>query len=189
MRYTGKSFPFSEFRDDSRFWHARTIHTNIEGVTKTNPDGTDRQEIISKLCGCGDALYLARERGNPVHPNAIQVLWLVCPDCPDHAHVGEQLGYVSHELAVFACRNAPSDSRSKNRRMIERSTPCGIDRKAGLRNQHIQQSLARCSELCSRSYRTQTRFRRLEASAGNSSREICERRAKAISSVAYFKST
>jgi hypothetical protein len=41
------------FRDDSRFWHARTIHTKIRGVTKTNPDGTDRQEIISKWCGCG----------------------------------------------------------------------------------------------------------------------------------------
>jgi hypothetical protein len=99
MRYTGKSFPFSEFRDDSRFWHARTIHTKIRGVTKTNPDGTDRQEIISKWCGCGDALYLARERGNPVHANAIQVLRVVCPDGPDDPHVGEQLGYVSHELA------------------------------------------------------------------------------------------
>jgi hypothetical protein len=99
MGYSGKSFRFSEFRDDPRFWHARTVHTNIRGITKTNPDGTERQEIIRKWCGSGDALYLARERNNPAHPNAIRVFRVVCPDGPDNPHVGEQLGYVSHELA------------------------------------------------------------------------------------------
>lgn len=99
MRYTGKSFPFSNFRDDSRYWHARTVHTKIRGVTKTNPDGIDRQDIIREWCRSGDALYLLRERSNPAHPNAIQVRRLVCPDDPDDPHVGEQLGYVSHELA------------------------------------------------------------------------------------------
>jgi hypothetical protein len=51
------------------------------------------------LCDCGDALYLVREPNNPADPNAIRVFRVVCTDEPDEPRVGEQLGYLSRELA------------------------------------------------------------------------------------------
>ena len=100
MEPTGKSYPFSEFRDDPRFPHVRTIHTKVRGVTKRNDgDGLDRQQIIRQHCESGDALYLQREPNNPVGSNAIKVLRIVCTDVPDKPRLGEQIGYLSHELA------------------------------------------------------------------------------------------
>ena len=96
---TGKSFPFSEFQDNERFRHVRSIRTKIRGVTKRNLDGADRQRIIRKWCDSGDALHLAREPNNPRDPNAIRVLRIVCTDLPERITVGEQLGYLSRELA------------------------------------------------------------------------------------------
>ena len=84
---------------DSRYPHVRSIHTKIRGVTHTNPDGASRQRIIKQWCQSGDALYFAREPKNPVDPNAIQVSRVVCSDEPDHPRLGEQLGYLSRELA------------------------------------------------------------------------------------------
>jgi hypothetical protein len=96
---SGESYPFSEFVADPRFPHVRSIHTKIRGVTKENPDGVNRQQIISHCCHSGDALYLVRERNNPVGRNAIQVRRIVYSAVPDTPRLGEQLGYVSHELA------------------------------------------------------------------------------------------
>jgi hypothetical protein len=96
---SGKSYPFSDFQDDPRFPHVRSIRTKIRGVTKRNIDGADRQRIIRKWCDSGDALYLAREPNNPRDRNAIRVLRVVCADVADKPTVGEQLGYLSRELA------------------------------------------------------------------------------------------
>jgi len=95
-----KSYPFSEFRDDPRFPHVRTIRTKIRGVTKWNDDdGLDRQQIIRQCCESGDALYLQREPNNPVDRNAIRVRRIVCSDVPDKPRLAEQIGYLSRELA------------------------------------------------------------------------------------------
>jgi HIRAN domain len=99
ISYHGKSYPFSEILPDPRFPHARSIHTKIRGVTYTNPDGAHRQQIIKQWCRSGDALWLYREPKNPVDRNAIAVRRVVCSDVPDNPRVGEQLGYLSKELA------------------------------------------------------------------------------------------
>jgi HIRAN domain len=97
--YHGKSYPFSEIKDDPNFPHIRSIHTKVRGVTYSNPDGADRQKIIQQWCQSGDAVYFAREKNNPVDRNAIQVRRVVCSDVPDKPRLGEQLGYLSRELA------------------------------------------------------------------------------------------
>ena len=97
---TGKSFPFSEFREDPRFPHVRTIRTKVRRVTKRNEkDGLDRQQIIRQCCESGDALYLEREPDNPVGRSAIKVRRIVCTDAPDKPRLGEQIGYHPHDLA------------------------------------------------------------------------------------------
>ena len=95
----GESYPISEISADPNFPHVRSIRTKIRGVTKENPDGVNRQQIISHCCRCGDALFLVREPNNPVDHNAIQVRRVVYSAVPDQPRLGEQLGYVSHELA------------------------------------------------------------------------------------------
>jgi hypothetical protein len=101
----GKSYPFSEFSSDPRFPQIRTIHTKIRGVTKTNADGSDRQRIIRQCCGSGDALFFIREPRNPVDRNAIQARRVVCTDVADKPRLGEQVGYLSRDLAQeFATR-------------------------------------------------------------------------------------
>ena len=93
-----RSFAFSEITDDLRFDHVRSIRTKIRGVSKNNYDGSSRQRIIDVLCHEGDALYLVRESNNPVDSNAVQVRRVVCVE-PDKPRIGEQLGYLSRELA------------------------------------------------------------------------------------------
>ena len=97
--YTGKSYPFSDISADPNFPQARSIRTKVRGVTKRNQNGEDRQRIIRQSCRSGDALCLVREPTNPVDPNAVQVLRIVCPDAPDKPQRGEQIGYISRELA------------------------------------------------------------------------------------------
>jgi hypothetical protein len=96
---SGNSYPFSEFFADPNFPRVGSIHTKIRGVTKENPDGVNRQQIISHCCHCGDALFLVREPNNPVDRNAIQVRRIVYSDVPDKPRLREQIGYVSRELA------------------------------------------------------------------------------------------
>jgi hypothetical protein len=98
-RGNAKAFPFSEITDDPRFQHVRSIRTKIRGVSKKNYDGSSRQDIIDRLCREGDALYLVREANNPVDRNAVQVRRVVCVE-PDKPRMGEQLGYLSRELAA-----------------------------------------------------------------------------------------
>lgn len=100
IAYHGKSYPFSEITADPNFPHVRSIRTKIRGVTKENPDGANRQGIIKQWCQSGDALYLVREPNNPVDCNAIQVRRVVCSDVPDKPRLGEQLGYLSRDLAA-----------------------------------------------------------------------------------------
>jgi hypothetical protein len=96
---SGKSYPFSEVANDANFPHVRSIHTKIRGVTKENPDGANRQQIIEQYCRRGDALFLVRELNNPFDPNAIQVRRIVYGDTEDKHRLGEQIGYVARELA------------------------------------------------------------------------------------------
>jgi single-stranded-DNA-specific exonuclease len=96
--YHNRSYPFSEVTNDANFPHVRSIHTKIRGVTKENPDGANRQQIISECCRRGDALFLVREPNNPVDPNAIQVRRIVYGDTQEY-RLGEQIGYVPRELA------------------------------------------------------------------------------------------
>ncbi len=83
IAYSGKSYPFSEVTNDANFPHVRSIHTKIRGVTKENPDGSNRQQIISQCCRRGDALFLVREPNNPAGRDAIQVRRIVYSDVPD----------------------------------------------------------------------------------------------------------
>jgi HIRAN domain len=97
--YIGKSYPFSEILPDPNLPQVRSIHSKIRGVTKRNADRSDRQRIIRQWCQSGDALCLVRESNNSVDRNAIQVRRIVCSDVPDKPRIGEQLGYLSRELA------------------------------------------------------------------------------------------
>lgn len=67
----------------------RPIHTKVVGVSRTNDDGTSRQDI---LAGCeeGDQLILERDEYNEHDENAIKVL----------TYDGEQIGYIKRELAA-----------------------------------------------------------------------------------------
>lgn len=105
----GDSYPFSEIAADPRFPHVGSIHSKIRGVTFENPDGINRQQIISQCCHRGDALYLIREPNNPEGFNAIQVRRVVYSAVPDKPRLGEQLGYVSHELAEDLAPKMDSD--------------------------------------------------------------------------------
>lgn len=99
IAYTGKSYSFSEISPDANLPQVQSIRTKIRGVTKRNPDGAERQRIIRQWCHSGDALYLGRQPNNPVDPNAIEVRRMVCDDLPDSPRLGEQLGYLSRDLA------------------------------------------------------------------------------------------
>jgi hypothetical protein len=63
-----------------------TIYSKLSGVTRNNPDGSARQEIISELCYNGQLLWLLREP-NQYSYNNIGV------------YVAFQIGYVNPELA------------------------------------------------------------------------------------------
>jgi len=92
-----KSFPFSEIEQDPNYPRARVIHTKIRGVSHQNPDGSYRQQVIRSSCHAGDALFLIREPGNPVDPNAV-LIGRACQGT-DGPIRGERLGYLSRELA------------------------------------------------------------------------------------------
>lgn len=65
------------------------FHTKIAGVTHRNSDGSYRQQIIRR-CQIGEAVRLSPEPWNEYDRNAIAV----------HRLSGEQLGYLSSELAA-----------------------------------------------------------------------------------------
>jgi hypothetical protein len=96
---TGTSYRFSEILPDPKLPQVRSIRSKIRGVSKRNADGSDRQSIVRQSCQSGDALCFVREPNNPVDRHAIQVRRIVCSDVPDKPHIGEQLGYLSRELA------------------------------------------------------------------------------------------
>ena len=91
-----RAFRFSEIEPDPTGTPV-TIRTKIRGVSHRNLDGTGRQKIIRNRCHEGDALLLLREPDNPLDRNAIQIRRIVCKQ--DKRVPGEQLGYVSRELA------------------------------------------------------------------------------------------
>lgn len=66
----------------------REIKTKVVGVTRRNRDGTDRQTIIRR-CVAGEPLALIPAPDNPHDEDAI----MIC------RRTGEQLGYVSEDLA------------------------------------------------------------------------------------------
>ncbi len=63
-----------------------TLYSKLTGVTRQNPDGSDRQEIIEALAYNGQPLLLMREP-NQYSYNNIGV------------YVAFQIGYVNPELA------------------------------------------------------------------------------------------
>ena len=63
-----------------------TIYSKLSGVTRHNPDGSDRQEIIEALTYNGQPLFLLREP-NQYSYNNIGV------------YIAFQIGYVNPELA------------------------------------------------------------------------------------------
>ena len=65
-----------------------THHSKLQGVTQTNRDGTNRQEIITELCYPGQQLLLMRAP-NRYNPNNLDV------------YIAFQVGRVNAELADF----------------------------------------------------------------------------------------
>jgi HIRAN domain len=63
--------------------YEQTFRTTIAGVTKQNPDGTERQALIKTLSR-GEAVRLVREPNNPYDKYAVAVF----------RTSGEQLGYI-----------------------------------------------------------------------------------------------
>ncbi len=88
-----KSVRFCDVEPDTSLHHYRTIRTKIRGVTFRGAQG-----IIRRCCHPGDALTLRRESQNPKDRNAIQIRRLIYRD--NGRAVGEQLGYVSRDLAA-----------------------------------------------------------------------------------------
>src|SRR6478752_872132 len=77
---------------DVKAYRHRTIRTKVRGVSFYT-----RQSIIRSCCNEGDALALIREPQNSKDPNAVKVCRLVMGD--SQPIVGDQIGYVSRELA------------------------------------------------------------------------------------------
>jgi hypothetical protein len=98
QRAPAKSVPFSELGPRPGLLHARTILTDVEGVFNTNSNGSSRQKIIRRSCQVGDALSLIREVKNPMDRYAVQVRRCIAGK-PGNPRIGEQLGYLSAELA------------------------------------------------------------------------------------------
>lgn len=67
---------------------SRLFRTKVVGVTYQNPDGTKRQEIISK-CKVGEDVFLKREYENSYDQYAIAVL----------RETGEQIGFIARDVA------------------------------------------------------------------------------------------
>ena len=63
-----------------------TIYSKLQGVTRTNPDGSERQDVIAELCYHEQPLLLLREP-NQYSYNTIGV------------YVAYQVGHVNPELA------------------------------------------------------------------------------------------
>ncbi len=66
-----------------------SFFTKVVGVTFDNPDGENRQKVISR-CKEGEILRLLRDSTISGHPNAVKVCRLN----------GEQLGYIRSELSL-----------------------------------------------------------------------------------------
>ena len=65
------------------------FYTKIVGVSQTNEDGQDRQEIIESSVSVGDDLTLKREPDNPYDPHAIAVFTY-----------DDQIGYLKKDVAA-----------------------------------------------------------------------------------------
>ncbi len=66
-----------------------TVHTKITGTAYRNPDGSDRQVIVSKM-KTGEKLLLIPEPNNPYDKDAIQLVRVT----------GELVGYLEMDLAL-----------------------------------------------------------------------------------------
>jgi len=64
----------------------RSLFTKVAGVTKTNDDGSDRQQILQDW----RMLQLIRDPGNPYDRNAVKIC----------LSTGQQIGFLSAELAA-----------------------------------------------------------------------------------------
>jgi hypothetical protein len=93
LRDRGVPFNSSATSDDLEELQRRTYvnhrSVTVAGVSYSNRDGTNRQQIVAH-CSAGELLRLKREEDNPVDPNAVAVVRLN----------GEQLGYLHREDAV-----------------------------------------------------------------------------------------
>ena len=82
---------------------SKSFYSKVSGITDTNKDGKNRQQIIRKHCQAGQELILKRELDNPYDPNAIGLWIRVGPEM-------HQIGYVSknanRNLAIHIDRGA-----------------------------------------------------------------------------------
>lgn len=67
---------------------SRSFRTKVVGVTFQNPDGTNRQDIISK-CKVGEHVFLKRDYENSYDQYAIAIL----------RKTGEQIGFIARDVA------------------------------------------------------------------------------------------
>lgn len=74
----------------------KEFFTKAVGVTKGNPDGSSRQDIIAR-CKIGEALELIHQPNNRYDPNAIAV---------HRRKTGEQIGFLNRDLASDLVRDA-----------------------------------------------------------------------------------
>jgi single-stranded-DNA-specific exonuclease len=65
---------------------AETIYSKLQGVTHTNRDGSERQDVITELCYQGQQLLLMRAPNQYSHNNL-------------DVYVAYQVGHVNPELA------------------------------------------------------------------------------------------
>jgi len=63
-----------------------TIYSKLAGVTRQNPDGSDRQEIINALTYNGQPLYLFREPNQYSYKNI-------------GVYIAFQIGYLNPDMA------------------------------------------------------------------------------------------
>jgi hypothetical protein len=75
---------------------AMVIRSKVAGVTATNPDGLERQEIIRRGCRAGMSLIAVPEPNNPHAPHAIG-LWI------ERNGKRWQIGYIRSGLAAELC--------------------------------------------------------------------------------------
>jgi len=95
----GKSLPFSAITADPEFREKDRIRTRIREGRLPSSAGPLVDRKTQATCGTGDALALVRQPSATHEGSAIAVQRIVCQQ-NGSMELGEQLGYISKELAA-----------------------------------------------------------------------------------------